>query len=216
MLRLLQWYDVGASACCLGITTADTQMGLVFTSINTPEVEVPAKKLGVIVGNRQAPPVVNPPTQMGLLVGNKQIPKVIVPKKKNGFVLGNVQFAMVKPKLQLPGFLFGLVREKPVIKITVPQRVGFEYGLPQPLRRVKYESNTGRVQVNGSSYRLASYMVTSSGGVLVGGSSVQQAIVTYNSQAVVKVNGSSNIISPLGYTSLGGVLVGGSSAFTDI
>ncbi len=101
-------------------------------------------------------------------------------------MLGNLQCVMVKPKLQLPGFLFGLVREKPVIKITTPQRVGFEYGLPQPLRRVKYESNTGRVQLNGSSYRLASYMVTSSGGVKVGGSSVQQAIVTYKAKLLLK------------------------------
>ena len=84
MPRLLQWYDVGASACCLGITTADTHIGMVFTSINTPEVAVPPKKLGVIIGNRQAPPVVNPPTKMGILLGNKQIPKVIVPMKKNG------------------------------------------------------------------------------------------------------------------------------------
>ena len=195
----LNWYDVGASACCLGIVTADNHIGMVFTSINTPEVEVPPKILGLVIGNRQAPPVVSQPTKIGILLGAKQIPRVILPVKKNGLIFGNVQRVMVKPAVKLTGFFMGLYTPKTKINITTPQRSGLYMGLPQPKPTIQYPSNTGRVRVYGSSYQFASYMVTSGATLYVNGMSSQQAIVTYSSQAVVHVNGSSNIISPIGY-----------------
>ena len=211
----LNWYDVGASGCCLGITTADTHMGLVFTSINTPEVAVPPKLLGIILGNKQAPPVVSQPTKIGILLGAKQIPRVILPVKKNGLIFGNVPRVMVKPAVKLTGFFMRLYTPKTKINITTPQRSGLYMGLPGLAPTIQYPSNTGRVRVYGNSYQFASYMVTSAATLYVSGMSSQQAIVTYSSQAVVQVNGSSNIISALGYNSQGGLLVGGSSSFVD-